>query len=345
MKKLLLISALAPFFLMTNNAVGEELSKHLTTIIDPTPIKRVQPKYPINAARSGREGWAKLSFVISKEGDVSNVIVTETSGSADFAKEAKKAVLKWKYQPAFENGEAIEQCANSVQMSFKMADNRTKGVTKRFRRKYQSAVKAMEDKDYALLEELLDDMSHMKNRHLSENNYMHLLAANYAELTDDKEKQLYHLNRVTIVLLSEERAFSTLNSMFMLEIALNNLQSVQRTYNRLIKLALAKPHLAQYQQILAKVERFVDGEQDIVRRADIAENDYWHASLVRNEFSLTNIEGSLNKLDVRCANKHHIYSVENNNTWTLPASWKNCSIYIYGDDNTRFNLVEHSAKS
>lgn len=86
----------------TNNA--DNLSKHLTTIIVPEPIKRVQPKYSINAARSRREGWAKLSLVIDKEDNVSDVLVNETSGSIDFAKASIKAVKKWKYKPAYENG-------------------------------------------------------------------------------------------------------------------------------------------------------------------------------------------------------------------------------------------------
>lgn len=345
MKKLLLITALTPLALITNDAISDELSKHLTTIIDPTPIERIHPKYPSNAARNKREGWAKLSFVIGKDGLVSNVLVTETSGSADFAKAAKQAVLQWQYQPAFENGKPIEQCVNTVQMDFKMMGGHTKGVSRRFKGKYTSALQAMEDKDYPLLEELLEDMSQMRNRHLSENNYMHLLAANYAEVTGDKEQQLFHLYRVTRALLSEERAFSTLNSIFLIQISLNNLQSAQATYNKLIKLESAKPHLANYHNIMATIENVVGGEADIVRSADIAEKDYWSASLVRNEFSLVDIKGTLNKLDVRCSNKHHIYTVEKNNTWTLPASWENCRIYIYGDDNTSFNLVEHPIKS
>jgi len=345
MKKIKLVSALLPLVFIINNLTAEELSKHLTTIVDPTPIERINPKYPINAAKNKREGWAKLSFVISKEGDVSDVLVIETSGSADFAKEARKAVLKWKYQPALENGKPIAQCANSVQMDFKMANSNTKGVTRRFMGKYKSALEAMEDKDYALLEELLDEMEGMKYRHLSENNYMHLLAADYAKILDDKDKQLFHLKRVSRRQLSDKRAFATLNSIFSLQVGLNYLQSAQATYNKLIKLSAAQPHLVHYQDIMTKIENFVGGDKDIVRKADIEKKDYWSAALVRNEFSLTDIKGSLNKLDVRCANKHHIYTVKNNNTWKLPASWENCSIYIYGDDNTSFNLVEHPIKS
>ena len=53
-----------------------ELSQHLVTRIEPEPIKRVAPKYPKDAARHAREGWARLSFVIDKEGNVNNGLVT-----------------------------------------------------------------------------------------------------------------------------------------------------------------------------------------------------------------------------------------------------------------------------
>jgi len=49
-------------------AQAVELSKHLSTIIEPEPINRVAPKYPINAIRQGGEGWVKLAFVMKGQG-------------------------------------------------------------------------------------------------------------------------------------------------------------------------------------------------------------------------------------------------------------------------------------
>ena len=122
----------------TNNA--NNLSKHLSTIIAPEPITRVEPKYPIQAARDGREGWAILSFVINEDGKVEDVIVKESSGSKDITKASIKSVKKWRYKPAMENGKAIQQCVNTVQLDFRMGkpgggDKGTMGVSKRFKRK------------------------------------------------------------------------------------------------------------------------------------------------------------------------------------------------------------------
>ncbi len=292
-----------------------------------------------------------LSFVIDKEGNVDDVLVKETSGSKDFAKEAKKAVQKWKYKPAYENGKAIQQCVNTVQMDFQMGkkgDNRTTGVTKRFRAKYNKAREALKDKNYAEVERLLALMQKNNYMHLSENNYMHLLAADYEKEQGNKSKQLFHLNRVaktSLRLGNDKQKLATLYSIFILELELNKLQAAHDTYTRLIKLPSAKPYLPKLEQLMAKVDAVIGSDKDIIRVADIKNKDYWSAALVRNEFSLVNIEGSLDTLDVRCANKRHTYTVEENNTWKLPTQWKNCSIYVFGEANSKFNLIEHPLES
>ncbi len=55
-----------------------------------------------------------------------------------------------------------------------------------------------------------------------------------------------------------------------------------------------------------------------MHNADILDNDYFHHALGRNKFTITNISGMLTKMDIRCANKRHLYSIENNNTWKTP---------------------------
>ena len=103
--------------------------------------------------------------------------------------------------------------------------------------------------------------------------------------------------------------------------------------------------MAQLEKMINQVNDVISGDKNLVISANLTDNDYWSMALVRNEFSLTKIDGSLHTLDVRCANKRHQYTVEENNTWTIPSSWKDCSIYVYGEENTSFNLIEHPFKS
>lgn len=242
-----------------------------------------------------------------------------------------------------ENGKPIQQCVNSVQMDFRMHKNGTTGASRRFIFKYKKAQKALEDKDYDEVEKQLALMKKNKYLHLSENNYLHLLSAEYAKEKADKSEQLYHLSRVAISLASlsnEKQKLSVLYQTFYLEVELNKFQAAFSTYEKLIKLPSAKPYLTSLSEVMTKVEVVIASDKNLVMTANI-KDEFWRADLVRNEFSLTDIEGSLHTLDIRCANKRHVYTIKEDNTWKLPASWEHCSIYVYGEPKTSFKLIEH----
>jgi TonB family protein len=345
---LLLTPVALLIFTYVNGVQAIELSKHLATVTEPIPIKIVEAKYPRNAARYSREGWAKLSFIIEKDGSVSNVLVTETSGSKDFAKSAKSALQKWQYQPAFENGEPVQQCINDIHMSFRMQKNGEMGVSRKFKNKYKQAIDAIENKKYTRVEELLEQLFAIKKRHLSESNYLHSLAASYAKITNNDKLQLFHLNRIHLEnsnLTPPLQKLATLNDIFELEFSLNKFKDAHSTYLTIIELKVAEPHLPHFNKIMNKIDTLIAGPENIVVDADIDEKSYWQHQLLRNEFSLVEIQGSLNKLDVRCANKRHLYTVKEDNSWKIPKKWKNCSIFVFGENETQFKLVEHPMKS
>jgi len=87
---------------------------------DATPIVRIEPKYPIQAARDGKEGFVILSFSINKIGGVEDVKVIEAKPKRVFDKEAKRALRKWKYKPKVVEGKPLVQTGLTVQLDFKM---------------------------------------------------------------------------------------------------------------------------------------------------------------------------------------------------------------------------------
>ena len=87
---------------------------------DATPIVRIEPKYPIQAARDGKEGWVTLSFTINEIGGVEDVDVIEAEPKRIFNKEAKRALRKWKYKPKVVDGKAMRQPGLTVRLDFKM---------------------------------------------------------------------------------------------------------------------------------------------------------------------------------------------------------------------------------
>ena len=87
---------------------------------DATPIVRIEPKYPIQAAHDGKEGWVTLSFTINEIGGVEDVNVIDAEPKRVFDKEAKRALRKWKYKPKVVDGKAMKQVGLTVRLDFNM---------------------------------------------------------------------------------------------------------------------------------------------------------------------------------------------------------------------------------
>ncbi|WP_299808459.1 M56 family metallopeptidase [uncultured Shewanella sp.] len=77
------------------------------------PLTRVEPKYPIQAAKAHQSGFVQLKFDISPSGAVSNVSVIESSPEAIFDKSAVTALKQWRYK---ESAKGLEGA--KVQLDF-----------------------------------------------------------------------------------------------------------------------------------------------------------------------------------------------------------------------------------
>lgn len=87
---------------------------------DATPIVRIEPRYPVQAARDGIQGWVKMRFTIMEDGSVGNVEVVDAEPKRVFDREAIRALQRWKYTPKIVNGKAQQQPGIVVQLDFSL---------------------------------------------------------------------------------------------------------------------------------------------------------------------------------------------------------------------------------
>lgn len=87
---------------------------------DATPVVRIDPRYPIKAARDGKEGYVILSFTINEIGGVDDVKVIEAKPKRLFDKEARRALKRWKYRPKMVDGKAQKVPNMQVRLDFNL---------------------------------------------------------------------------------------------------------------------------------------------------------------------------------------------------------------------------------
>jgi len=72
-------------------------------------LKYVAPKYPRAAQRRNQSGWVDVVFTVGTDGLVKDIDVRESEPGATFVNAAVRAVEKWEFEPAVEDGSIIEK--------------------------------------------------------------------------------------------------------------------------------------------------------------------------------------------------------------------------------------------
>lgn len=88
---------------------------------EPLPIVRIEPRYPMKAARDGLQGDVILMFTVGKLGQVKDIKVLDAQPKGVFDRAAIKALSKWKYRPKVKDGQPVEQNELITTLSFRLA--------------------------------------------------------------------------------------------------------------------------------------------------------------------------------------------------------------------------------
>jgi TonB family protein len=82
----------------------------MTTLIPAsqlTPLKTVQPAYPMKAMNGKIEGWVDVEFTVAETGKLKDVSVRATSNPGVFDDAAVKAVAQWRYKPVLRDAKPV----------------------------------------------------------------------------------------------------------------------------------------------------------------------------------------------------------------------------------------------
>jgi TonB family protein len=123
------------------------------------PLSRPPPEYPWSSLAGGKEGWVLLSYVISPIGEVTEPMIEDSSGREDLERSALESVTAWRYSPAMQNGQPVEQSMTKIRIVFQVDGGNAPGARSSFRDKYRRVVDLIAAGDFAKAAPLIDETS------------------------------------------------------------------------------------------------------------------------------------------------------------------------------------------
>jgi TonB family protein len=342
--KLLLVLGSLSFFANAQDPSGS--SKLIQSIEPAKAIKRVEPKYPNRALKKGYEGWVRLSYVIENDGSVSNVLVTDSSGLKSFEKSALKSLKKWQYSPAMDNGKAIQQCKNSIQLdySFERNGEKVSAVSRKFKIHYSKILDSLLENDTKQALASLEELSENPRITLFEDRLLWQTYGHYYQAVGEEKKAMHNFEQAISMrsLKTADKPYLVMvKNVFKIQVKHRLYSSALATFAAIEKIKGTEDLLASLKPLKQKIETVIASDQYIAVNLAIGDRGFSTYRLVRNQFSLANVEGNVDKLQVYCDNKHDTFSYAADSAWNIPESWGQCSVYVFGGQKTAFDIVEY----
>jgi TonB family protein len=308
------------------------------------------PVYPRRALKEGIEGWVVLKMVVLPDGTTDQIEVVSSSIDGEFDRAAIESAKTRVYKPATSNGEPVMQANHQARYVFMIA-GREGGVTKKFKHAYGKVQEAINANDLEKAQKLIDKMDGAKQRVMAEVCYLDMLkAAYYAKSGDDKAK-LRHVERALVI--ADEVAIKSIYFQLLRQaitdnaMASNFYRSIEH-YEKLVEeddsLAADDP----VHEFIGKVKAVMDGDKNIPRTGKISRECYLcdegqgftDLTLNRNQFTIDQVEGNVEKLDILCEASVVSVKYEPEMLWGVNRKGGACSVKVIGKVGTGFRLIE-----
>ncbi len=322
------------------------------TYIEPKPLDRPPPTFPKSVQNEGKEGWVMVSYVVSPSGDIVEPMIEDSSGIEALERSALDAVRKWRYSPALRNGTAIEQSMTKTRIVFALEGARG-GVTAEFQKKYRDVLAQIKVSDFQKAAALLQEIEFGGRANLSEDAWFWWLKFSYlnAAKSVDRTQRLQALRMAVGYeedYLPPDLFVTAAQQLYAAEVEAKDLSGARQTFVRLRDSKAARQS-KYYEQVMAGLkphyeltEQAINGNTLLVSPAEISRHEYWVHDLLRRRFSMAQVQGRIDVVDVRCKRGTKRYdSFPQDGVWTIPASWGDCGVYIKGEPGTTFVFQEH----
>lgn len=321
-----------------------------------TPPKRSEcerdlPAYPLKERDNWTEGWVDLRFDVTADGKAQDVTADYQMGRGDFARHTVKWLEGCQFEPAKRNGTAVE-ARNQFQRVYFRISAADPGASPEIIRRLRAIDALLEQgKADEAMREL--DVASKDSRFLYE--MVHIMArrAQAMAVAGKVDLAILYLQQVRYsdIYLSprEQGWFRRLTLRLALSQGLyHDAVDAAKTIKDLGKKDADKDLISALERMRQAVEDetpiSVDGRIPSECRPEIcsAEQPSWRYRPVRRTISLTDVKGQLDRVVARCDARTFTAKADPDVTWTIPASWGECSVSIFGTPGSTFRIIDEN---
>lgn len=312
------------------------------------PVVQAAPAYPSSQAKTGQEGWVRMHFVVTPEGQATDPIIIDSSGGADFEAEARKAIAEWRFEPPASGG---EDAHNLVNIRSEVSGSRD-SATKSFRRDHERVVLDLVHEKNEDARMKVDELFESGGFNTYESTMLWLMMGRVEGVENNDTGKLECYRRALAVstrsTLRVENKLGLLEKIFQFEDEFGQYSAALQTF-RTLKTASGRRKIGEdLVARAAEIQALVDGDTDLAAQAVVynpcdceAGEPLWYYKPVRRTFSFANLSGNVTRFEARCENQRVQALVETGKEWTLAPEWGSCRVFVFGDDGATFDFVEH----
>lgn len=329
-------------------AIAADTPPDASTVIVGTPavlLTRSAPEYPRSEVIHQKEGWLLVSYDITAEGQVSDIVILDQVGPKPFADAAIKALKAWTFKPATFQREPAAQLNNLQSFVFRFSDGMF-GIDYQRGREFKKLLELVNGKDdpaaQALIDRLLDLPLNIYE--LTVLNVQRATLARRAQQFDD-EVAFQQRALMGSGILGDKMNASLLGNLFIAQVRTGKVADALATYQKMIPLASALPNWSGFEAVHRDLVAAQTSNQPLstrgaIRRVQWSEDFVWTHHLLRRSIEFSEVQGTLRRFQVRCERKVVGDQVLAGKNWTVPAGWGQCTLYVYGDPGATFMVTE-----
>ncbi len=309
-----------------------------------SPPKRVElkpPTYPFAQRRKGNEGWVSLNFMVDPDGVPYDITVNDSSGEPAFERAAVLAAKDFRYEPAVFNGKAIDAGANAS-VTFQLSGE--SGARSIFVRRYKRYSRLLGDGDEAAAADTLESLGEL-NRNLYEEAYYQLVLSQKYQQEGNFDAEYQALKRAGFIdkdrgYLPDDALTSVLLRKMDLELKLNKLVQAHMTIRNLQKRELDPELHTQLDEVAAAIRSVATADGVVKSNGRIRHDNLYVHELIKRTFGLEEIDGDVAEARLHCNKGSVGFVYREEMQYTVNEDWDNCTLFLIGNPDTTFVLVE-----